>query len=68
MFRLDELRYSGVGDPLAALLLCGASRADRVMVAGEWKVIDGAIVGVDIDQLRSEHTGAARKLQNAFEP
>src|SRR3954447_18195225 len=31
LFKLDELRFSGAGDPLAALVLCGAHRADRVM-------------------------------------
>ena len=34
LFKLDELRFSGSGDPLAALVLCGAHRADRVMVGG----------------------------------
>ena len=39
MFKLDELRFSGAGDPLAAIILCGANRADRVMVrdAGGWR-------------------------------
>ena len=37
LFRLDrDLRFSGGHDPLATLVLCGASRADRVMVAGRW--------------------------------
>ncbi|KAB2860215.1 MAG: 8-oxoguanine deaminase, partial [Bauldia sp.] len=31
-YALDELRFSGAGDPLAALVLCGAHAADRVMV------------------------------------
>ena len=35
LFKLDELRFSGHGDPLAALVLCGAHRADRVMVGGK---------------------------------
>ena len=38
LFKLDELRFSGSGDPLAALVLCGAHRADRVMVGGRWIV------------------------------
>jgi len=41
-FTLDELRFSGAGDPIAALILCGAHRADRVMVARRWLVEDGA--------------------------
>ena len=42
LFTLDEPRFSGAQDPIAALVLCGAHRADRVMVAGDWRVIDGA--------------------------
>ena len=63
LFKLDELRFSGHGDPLAALVLCGAHRADRVMVAGKWTVIDGAIPGLDVPDLIRRHSAAARKLQ-----
>jgi 8-oxoguanine deaminase len=63
LFRLDELRFSGAGDPLAALVLCGAHRADRVMVAGRWVVEDGAIPGLDLGRLMAEHAAAARTLQ-----
>ena len=59
-FKLDELRFSGNGDPLAALVLCGAHRADRVMVAGQWRVVDGAPVGIDLAGLIAEHKAAAR--------
>jgi 8-oxoguanine deaminase len=62
LFKLDELRFSGVGDPLAALLLCGAHQADRVMVAGEWKVKDGAVIDLDLDELLDQHEAARRKL------
>ncbi|TBW40778.1 8-oxoguanine deaminase [Siculibacillus lacustris] len=62
LFTLDELRFSGAGDPLAALVLCGAHRADRVMVAGTWKVIDGLPVDVDVARLRREHGAAAKKF------
>jgi 8-oxoguanine deaminase len=63
LFRLDELRFSGHGDPLAALVLCGAHRADRVMVAGKWVVADGAIPGLDLADLISRHSAAARNMQ-----
>jgi 8-oxoguanine deaminase len=63
LFKLDELRFSGHGDPLAALVLCGAHRADRVMVAGQWRVIDGAVPGLDIADLIRRHSTAARKMQ-----
>ncbi len=63
LFKLDELRFSGHGDPVAALVLCGAHRADRVMVAGKWTVIDGAIPGLDVADLIRRHSAAARALQ-----
>jgi len=61
-FKLDELRFSGAGDPLAAIVLCGAHRADRIMIAGRWKVEDGMPVGVDVERLRAEHSEAARRF------
>ena len=60
LFTLDEPRFSGAHDPIAALVLCGAHRADRVMVAGRWRVVDGAPVGVDLPALLAEHRAAAR--------
>ncbi len=66
MFTLDELRFSGAGDPLAALVLCGAHRADRVMVAGDWKVVDGTPVHVDLGKLRYEHGEAAKAFLEAL--
>lgn len=64
LFRLDDLRFSGSHDPLAALLLCAADRADRVMVGGEWRVVDGQIPGLDVAGLVAEHSAAARRLVN----
>ena len=63
LFELDELRFSGSGDPLAALVLCGAHRADRVMVGGQWIVTEGQIPGLDLPDLIRRHSAAARKLQ-----
>jgi 8-oxoguanine deaminase len=65
LFTLDELRFSGAGDPLAALVLCGAHRADRVMVAGTWRVIDGEPTGHDVARLRHEHGEAAKRFLEA---
>lgn len=63
LYKLDELRFSGHGDPLAALVLCGAHRADRVMVNGNWTVVDGAIPGLDVAGLMRRHQAAARMVQ-----
>ena len=62
MFTLDELRFSGAGDPLAALVLCGAHRADRVMVGGNWRVVDGMPAGIDVARLRAEHGEMAKRF------
>jgi hypothetical protein len=61
-YKLDELRFSGAGDPLAALVLCGAHAADRVMIKGEWRVVDGAPLGVDLARLRAQHGKAAERF------
>lgn len=67
MFRLDGLAFSGSHDPIPALVLCGAEKADRVMIAGQWRVLDGNAIGVDGVQLDKEaliaaHQEEARKL------
>ena len=60
LFTLDDLRFSGAHDPLAALVLCGAHRADRVMIAGHWTVEEGMPAGIDLAALRAEHGAMAR--------
>jgi 8-oxoguanine deaminase len=62
LFTLDEARFSGGHDPLATLVLCGAHRADRVMIGGRWRVIDGAPVGIDLEKLVADHRQAARQF------
>jgi 8-oxoguanine deaminase len=65
LFKLDELRFSGSHDPVAALVLCGAHQVERLMIAGEWKVIDGRPLHVDIERLRHEHGRVAAQLSAA---
>ena len=62
LFTLDEPRFSGAQDPLAALVLCGAHRADRVMIGGRWRVLDGQPVGIDLAKLVADHKAAARRF------
>lgn len=66
LFRLDDLRFSGATDPVAALVLCGAHRADRVMVGGRWVVEDGHIPGLDLDALMQRHGAASKRLTSAW--
>ena len=60
LYTLDEPRFSGAHDPLAALVLCGATRADRVMVGGVWRIVDGMPPGLDLAALLAAHGKAAR--------
>lgn len=62
LFDLDDLRYAGAHDPLAALVLCGAERARDVMVAGVWRVRDFELVGVDVPRLAARQREAAAAL------
>jgi 8-oxoguanine deaminase len=62
MFTLDEPRFSGHHDALAALVICGAHRADRVMVGGTWRVIGGAVTGLDMGKLLEAHGRAALRF------
>ena len=62
LFRLDDIQFAGAGDPLAALILCGAQRADRMMVAGRWRVTDGAVCGLDIEALKARQRELAAQL------
>ncbi len=62
LFTLEDLRFSGALDPVAALVVCGAHHADRVMVAGRWVVEDGSIPGLDTMALVQRHSAAAKAL------
>ena len=62
LFDLEELRFSGCGDPLTALVSSGAHKARHVMVNGDWKVKDGALVDIDIDELLARHRNSAMRL------
>jgi 8-oxoguanine deaminase len=62
LFDLEDLRFAGALDPVAAVVVCGAHRADRVMVGGRWVVEDGAIPGLDMTALIRRHNAAAKAL------
>ena len=62
LFTLDETRFAGAHDPLAALILCNAHRADRVMVAGQWRVENGQPVGMDLAKLIADQRQAAKRF------
>ncbi|MCK4343028.1 MAG: amidohydrolase family protein [Phycisphaerae bacterium] len=63
MFRTDDIALAGAfaQDPLAALILCDAPRADRVFVAGREVVRDGRIVALDETALGAEFNDLVAK-------
>jgi 8-oxoguanine deaminase len=62
LFSLDDLRFSGAADPLAALIMCGAHTAEHVMVAGAWRVLNQQLVDTDLAQIKADHQRAATSL------
>ncbi len=62
LFSTDELRFAGAHDPLAALVLSGAHRAEAVMVNGEWKVRNGELVDIDLEEILESQKKAAAAL------
>jgi 8-oxoguanine deaminase len=46
--------------------MCGAHRADRVMVGGQWRVENGDPIGIDVAELRKEHGEAAKAFLAAM--
>ncbi|MEN7341381.1 MAG: 8-oxoguanine deaminase [Pseudomonadota bacterium] len=62
IYALDTLNFSGHGDPVAALLLCGATKVRDLMINGEWRVRHGEIPGLDIEDLKARHRAAAKRL------
>ena len=63
LFTLDEPRFSGAGDPIASLVVCGAHKADAVMVNGQWRVLDGELVSADLGEIMDAHQKHAHNLQ-----
>jgi 8-oxoguanine deaminase len=65
LFSLDEPRFSGSDDALAALILGGAHEAEAVMVNGQWRVSHGDLIDVDMAQLQARHQQLAVSLWQA---
>lgn len=62
LYRLDGLRFAGSHDPVAALVLCGAHRAEGVMVGGRWVVEDGAVAGLDLERTIARQREEAARI------
>jgi len=62
LYRLDEIRFSGVGDPIAGLVLCGGHHASDVMVNGVWQVRDGQLLSSDTEKIHQKHRDLAMQI------
>jgi cytosine/adenosine deaminase-related metal-dependent hydrolase len=62
VWRTDRLEFAGADDPLAALVLGGPHRVDRLIVAGEEVVRDGELVRADEREIAQEHRRHAEKF------
>jgi cytosine/adenosine deaminase-related metal-dependent hydrolase len=62
VWRTDGLELGGAEDPVAALVLSGPHRVDRLVVSGEDVVCDGQLVKADERRIAQEHRRQAEKF------
>lgn len=62
VFDVTDVAHSGAMDPIAGLLFCAPARVKHLFVAGEWRVREGAIQGIDMAALCAAHTRESRRL------
>ena len=62
VWNLDGLEFGGADDPLAALVLSGPHRAERVYVGGEPAVLDGELARADERQIAAAHRVQAARF------
>jgi cytosine/adenosine deaminase-related metal-dependent hydrolase len=62
VWRTDGLELGGSEDPVAALVLSGPHRVDRLVVSGEDVVRDGQLVKADVRRIAQEHRRQAEKF------
>jgi 8-oxoguanine deaminase len=69
LFRLDRIDYAGaMADPASALLFCGAGpRAEYTIAAGQVRVEQGRLVGVDEEALFHRANRIAEKMLSTTE-
>ena len=62
VWRTDGLEFAGADDPVAALVLGGPHRVDRLLVGGEEVVRNGHLVRADEAEIAQEHRRQAEKF------
>jgi 8-oxoguanine deaminase len=61
-FDLNELRFSGAGDPIAAIVTCGAYKVSKLMVGGRVLIEDEKHVKAINEEVMHRHAMLAKKL------
>lgn len=61
-YRVDDVTMAGAADLVAALVLTGPHRVDRLVVHGRSVVVDGRLVGLDLPAHLERHRRLARSL------
>jgi len=61
-FDMNELRFSGAGDPIAALVTCGVYKVNKLMVGGKILIEDEKHVSALNEDLMRQHTKLAKQL------
>jgi 8-oxoguanine deaminase len=62
VWRLDGLEFGGADDPVAALVLSGPHRAERVYAGGEPAVLEGHLARADEREIAAAHRVAAARF------
>ncbi len=65
IFNLDELNYSGAGDPLGALVLCAPTTVETLIVGGRIIVEDHQIKTLDVEKVKRKHREKAKDIMGA---
>ncbi len=63
IFSLDEIGYSGAGDPVGALLLCHPARVDTLMINGKIIVENRQLQTVELPPVLAAHRKKAKEIQ-----
>ncbi|MGQ9477139.1 MAG: 8-oxoguanine deaminase [Candidatus Bipolaricaulia bacterium] len=62
IFDLEELNYSGAGDPLGALVLCAPTPVETLIVNGRVVVKDHQLLTLDLEKIKRKHQEKAQKI------
>jgi 8-oxoguanine deaminase len=63
IFSLDDVGYSGAGDPVGALLLCHPSRVDTLIINGKIVVESGQLQTIELLPILEAHRKKAKEIQ-----